>query len=613
MAARKSLSKTFVWILMGLLFVGLAGFGATNLSGTVRTVARAGDQTVAVDAYARELQREINAVQQQTRQALPMDQVRAMGLDQAVLGRLITLASLDHETATLGLSIGDENLQREIVAIRAFQGLDGNFDREAYRFSLQQANLTEAEFEADLRREAARTLVQAAIVSGVTMPSTLSDVIVSYLGERRSFTWARLGPEDLAEPLPPATDAELRAWYDANIDNYTLPETKRITYAWLSPDMILDTVEVDEAALRDAYQARIADFVQPERRLVERLAFADDAAAQDAAAQLQVGGTTFELLVDSRGLSLSDVDLGDVAEADLAAAGPAVFAAEVGQVVGPFPSALGPALFRVNGILAAQDIPFEEAEPDLREELAQDRARRAIEAQAQMLEDMLAGGATLEELAQETEMELGQIDWSPDSADGIAAYAAFRAAAEAITEDDFPETAFLEDGSIFAKRLDEVIPPRPEPFEDARDRVAEDLDRSRIQDALAAQATGIVAGLATTGDFATTGLAVQTETGLMRQAFVEGTPPGFMTQVFEMGTGDLRVIPEGGIVTIVRLDAVEPAATDGDMGRLAEALQTDLNQTLAQAIFQQYLRDVQLRANPQVDERALNAVISSFQ
>jgi peptidyl-prolyl cis-trans isomerase D len=82
---------------------------------------------------------------------------------------------------------------------------------------------------------------------------------------------------------------------------------------------------------------------------------------------------------------------------------------------------------------------------------------------------MLAGGASLDELAQETPMELGRIDWSEDSFDNIAAYAAFRDAAAAVTEDDFPETAFLEDGSLFAMRVDEVLPPRPEPFEDARD------------------------------------------------------------------------------------------------------------------------------------------------
>lgn len=613
MAARSSLSKTFVWILLGLLFVGLAGFGATSLSGTVRTIARVGDETVAVDAYARELQREINAIQQQTRQAVPMDQVRAMGIDQAVLGRLITIASIDSETASMGLSIGDQNLQREIVAIRAFQGLDGSFDREAYRFSLSQAGITEAEFEADLRREAARTLVQAAIIGSVAMPATLTDVIVEYLGQQRGFTWARLGPEDLASTLPPATEAEERAWYDENADNYTLPETKRITYVVLTPEMMLDEVDVDESALREAYEARLPEFVQPERRLVERLVFADEAAAQDAAAQLQVGGTTFELLVDQRGLDLTDVDLGDVTEESLGAAGAGVFGAELGDVVGPLPSDLGPALFRVNAVLAAQEVTFEEARGDLREELAQDRARRAIEAQAQPIEDMLAGGATLEELAEETAMTLDRTDWSDDSFEGIAAYAAFRQAAATAGTDDFPETAFLEDGSLFAIRVDDVLPPRPEPFEDARPRVAEDLERARVQDALAAQATGIVAGLATTGDFAAAGLSARTESGLTRSAFVEGTPPGFMAQVFEMEPGDLRVIPAGGIVTIVRLDSIAPSDRTGDMGRLADALQTELDQTLAEALFQEYLRDVRLRAQPMVDERALNAVLSSFQ
>ncbi|TNF57966.1 MAG: peptidylprolyl isomerase [Rhodobacteraceae bacterium] len=613
MARRSSLSKTFVWVLLGLLFVGLAGFGATNLSGTIRTVARVGDENVSVDQYGRELQREINAVVAQTGQALPMEQVRAAGLDQMVLGRLITLASLDNETAQLGLSIGDENLQREIMSIRAFQGLDGSFSRDSYRLSLQQAGLTEAEFEADLRREAARTLVQSAIVGGVTMPPTLTDVIVEYVGQQRSFTWARLDAADLAEPLPPATEEELRAFYEANIERYTLPETKRITYAWLSPEMILDSVQVDEAALRAAYEARLSDFVQPERRLVERLVFPDEAAARDAMAQIEVGGTTFELLVEQRGLELSDIDLGDVAEADLGEAGAGVFAAGTGQVVGPLPTRLGPALFRVNAVLAAQETTFEEAQSDLRDELAQDRARREIESQSQPLEDMLAGGATLEELAQESEMELGRIDWSVDSFEGIAAYAAFRDAAAAVTAEDFPETDFLEDGSLFAIRLDETLPPRPQPFEEARERVAEALQAQRVQDALAAQATAIVAQLALDGDFAAAGLEAREETRLTRSGFVEGTPPQFMVQVFEMAEGDLRVIPAGGIVTIVRLDAIEPAAEDGDMGRLSEALKRELDQTLAQALFQAYLRDVQLRAEPRVDERALNAVNSSFQ
>lgn len=613
MAAKNSLSKTFVWILLGLLFVGLAGFGATNLSGTIRTLGKAGDEVITVDQFARELQRETNAIVQQTGQGLPMEQVRAMGIDRQVLARLVALASLDHETAQMGISIGDQNLQQEIVSIPSFQGLDGSFDREAYRFSLDRAGLSEAEFEADLRNEAARTLVQSAILGGVQMPDTMNDVIVEYIGQRRSFTWALLSPDALTAPVTTPDEEALRAFYEANIDAYTLPETKSITYVQLLPRDLIDSVQVDDVALREAYEAREDEFNQPERRLVERLVFANETAANDAQAQLEVGGTTFELLVQERGLTLSDVDLGDVAQADLGEAGEAVFAAASGDVVGPLPSNLGPALFRINGVLAAQETSFEEAEPALRDELAQDRARRELEVLRQEFEDLLAGGATLEELAAETDMSLGQIDWTDETLDGIAAYGAFRGAAAAVTLDDFPEIGFLDDGGLFALRLDDVLPPRPEPFEAARAAVLEDALRAATEDALEDQAAGLVTALATEGDFAAAGLSPVTETDLTRTAFIEGTPPELVIAVFDMEPGDLRVIPANGSVAIVRLDEVKPAETTGDMANLRDALGQELDQTLANALFQAFVRDVQFRADPQIDERALNAVMTSFQ
>ena len=59
------------------------------------------------------------------------------------------------------------------------------------------------------------------------------------------------------------------------------------------------------------------------------------------------------------------MDLGDVRKIDLGRAGDAVFAAAAGDIVGPLDSAVGPALFRVNAVLAAQETTFEEALPEL--------------------------------------------------------------------------------------------------------------------------------------------------------------------------------------------------------------------------------------------------------
>lgn len=612
-AGVKSLSKTFVWILMGLLMLGLAGFGATNLTGTVRTVATVGTQSVSVDDYARELQREIRAVEAQTGQSLPMAQARELGIDRVALANLVGLASLDNEVAELGVSIGDQNLQQEILEVPAFQGVDGTFDREGYRFALEQAGLSETEFEDDLRRESARTLVQGAIMEGVEMPSTMTDLIIDYVYARRSFTVATLSADALATPLPAPTDAQLQSYYDENSDQFTLPETKRLTYALLSPEMLLDQVELDDASVRRLFEEREAQYNQPERRLVEQLAFNDDAAARDAKAQLEVGGTTFERLVEDRELALADVDLGDKAIEDLGEAGEAIFAAQVGDVVGPLPSPLGPALYRVNGTLAARITAFEEVEAELRDELAAERARRLIEAQAEDINDLLAGGATLEELTGETDMTVGEIDWTAESSDGVAAYAGFREAAQRVSESDFPEIGFLEDGSIFALRLNEVLPPRPEPLDSARDRVAAAWTAAETDKALRAQADGVLATLVTDGDFAATGLTTRVENGLTRTAFLDGTPVDFMNQVFEMEPGELRVIAGPGRAFIVRLDDILPPEETAELQQTQAAVAAQMNQALSRNLFDVYVRDAQTRAQPTLDQRALNAVQANFQ
>ncbi|MEM9638796.1 MAG: peptidyl-prolyl cis-trans isomerase [Pseudomonadota bacterium] len=606
-----SISKTAVWILMGLLILGLGGFGATNLSGNIRTIGTVGDLPVSVDNYARQLQQEIQAVQQQTGQVLPFAQAQQIGLDRAVLQRLVDTRAMDHEAAQIGLSIGDGNLRDRILEIGAFRGVDGEFDREGYRFALEQNGISEAQFETQLREEVARTLMQGAILSGVVMPDAYVDTLVNYVGERRSFTWARLSEIDLETPIESPDDATLQAHYDANIDDFTLPETKQITYALLSPDAMVDEVEIAEADLREAYDLRSEEFNQPERRLVERLAYLDEDSASAAAASLEAG-TSFEQLVEGRGLALADIDLGDVSRIDLGEAGDAVFAAEVGTVVGPLPSSLGPALFRVNVILPEQFTSFEDAQAILRPEVAADRARRLVEAQAENLDDLLAGGATLEELVADTDMVLGQIDWSSESAEDIAAYEAFRRAARAVTVDDFPEIDQLEDGGLFALRLDEVLPPRPAPFEDVRADVLAHWQSAEAETRLSAQVEAQLPQLEDGAEFAELGLDAVREENLLRSDFVGGTPPGFLSQVFDMATGDVSILPDEGAVVVVRLDRIAGPASDEETANVRAQLSEQADQALAQNVFEIFGADVTRRANPQINPQALQAVHVNF-
>ncbi|MDO5757349.1 MAG: peptidyl-prolyl cis-trans isomerase [Rhodobacterales bacterium] len=613
-----SISKSAMWILMGLLVLGLAGFSVTNFSGGISRIGSVGNTDIETADYARALRAEVNAATAEAGAPVTFAQAEAMGLPQNVLSRLVAQAALEDETARIGISVGDETLLHQITQIPGFQGLDGDFDRAGYRYALDRAGFSEAEFEQNVRNETAGTLLQGAVISGISTPDAYTDTLLTYIGEERSITYATLARADLAEPIPAPSDEDLRSFYQANLPSFTTPLVKRITYAWLTPEMIIDDVEVPQDALHEAYESRSEEFQQPERRLVERLVFPDTDAATAARAQIDAGESSFDDLVESRGLSLQDVDLGDVERADLNGAGDAVFGASAGDVVGPLDSDLGPALFRVNAVLQAQEISFEEAEPQLRDELAGDRAARVIETAGEDIDDLLAGGATLENLADETQMQVDKIDWHPGLSEGIAAYEEFRTAAEEAEEGDFPSVIRLEDGGIFALRLDEVVEPTVQPFEDVAEKVQAAWTKDAVIAALRAQADTAIAAIRGGASFEDEGLNPKTATGLTRQGFQENTPPGFIPAVFDMAEGDVTAISGTASLIIVRLDAItppdaDPDAADGGLVQMRQSLRDSAANDIAQDMYQALAADIRARAGITLDQSAINAVHANFQ
>ncbi|QFT93215.1 Peptidyl-prolyl cis-trans isomerase D [Roseovarius sp. THAF9] len=612
--AAKSITKPLVWILMGLLILGLGGFGVTSLSGTLRTVGTVGEAEISVQDYFQGLQNEIRAEEADRGESISFAEAQRLRIPEQVMGQLTVQGALDHETIVNDISVGDANLADQITSMRQFTGPGGEFDREAYRFALDRMGMNESEFEDDIRREIARSFIQAAVLSGVTMPEIYTETMLQYLGEQRGIEWAMLGREDLEVGLPEPDDADLAAFHSENEAMFTRPEVKRITYAWLTPEMILDTVEVDEQALQDAYEARRDEFVQPERRLVERLVYPDTEAAEGAIARLDEGEASFEDLVADRGLELADTDMGTVEAADLGEAADTVFEAAPSEVVGPLSTDLGPALFRVNAVLQAQETAFEEAEPELRDILAADRARRVVEGRIDEVDDLLAGGATIEDLGAETAMRVASIDWHPGMSDDIAAYEGFRAAAANLSQEDYPEVIELEDGGIFAMRLDETVPPTLQPLDEVRDAVTAAWTETKINELLREQVAGKVGQLAAGESFENVSLTVDGSEEVTRRGFIEQAPEEFIDTVFGMEVGDVEVINGNGRIFVLKLNTIEdPDAEDGDLQQINEFLRNEAAGGLSQDLFQVLANDIRTRAGVSFDEGALNAVHNNFQ
>ncbi|MFN7002931.1 MAG: SurA N-terminal domain-containing protein [Roseinatronobacter sp.] len=595
--------------LMALLGLSLLGFGVEGFGGRTTTIGSVGDRKITTSEFSRALQNELRALQSQFGQAITMEQARLFGIDQMVLEQLVTGAVLDNEAERLGVSAGDTIIQSEITQIPSFRGLDGNFDRESYRFALRNAGMTEREFEDSIRNDVARSILQRAVVSGSTAPANIVTPLLEFQAQTRDMTVITLSGENLPSPIGQPDQAALEAFYSENIENYTLPEGKRIRYAWITPEMMVDEIDVDDAVLRQAYDSRLSEFSQPERRLVERLVFSDQASAEAAIARINSGEITFEGLVAERGLDLDDTDMGDVTRADLGAAADLVFDLAAPGIVGPAQTSLGPAIFRMNAILAAQETSFEEVRDQLRDEQFSDLARRALLDDLDLFEDLIAGGASVTELAQETRMQLGEIEWRPGETTGIAAYESFRNAAETLQAGDFPEITQMADGGLFVLEFVETLPAAPRPLEEVRFQVISEWRNARTLEGLLDLAEEVAQSLrdGTAGpDIALTPIRFD---ALRRSDIMPDLPRNLVAAGFEMEPGDVRIVEGTGRLHLVQLHDVQSADLMlDDIAILRGALEQQIEQSIAQDLFGYFSASLRQSTPIQINQQVIDAV-----
>lgn len=268
----------------------------------------------------------------------------------------------------------------------------------------------------------------------------------------------------------------------------------------------------------------------------------------------------------------------------------------------------------MNGVLLAQTTSFEDAIPALTDTLVLDRARRVIAAQAEDLDDLLAGGATLEEVAAESDMVFDMIDFNDLSDAGIAGYPAFRETAEDATVDDYPQIEELGDGGIYAMRLNDIVPATPQPFEDVRDAVIAGWRADQELQALEREGVDIQTALADGQSFEALALDAQAEQNIDRQSFTTDMPRSVLDGAFDLDIGDARVVTDDTGVYVLRLDGI--SAPDMSEDRNQQALELYGQQaslSVQDDLIGILASEIQQRAGVSVNQAAIDAIDAGLQ
>jgi peptidyl-prolyl cis-trans isomerase D len=559
-------NQPFVYGLLGLLALGLVGIASGGVDGSrISSIGKVGEEPIPVTSYAQSLRNTIQNISRQIGRQLTSQEISAYGLQSEALENVVSSAALSNEAKRLKISVGDDLVAEEIIATPTFTSVDGKFDKEAYEFALENSGLDTKEYELQTRKAIARSLIEGAVASGTKTPSSHAMTLIKFAREERSFDWASIDKKLLSTQAINPTIDQLKAYYDKNNILYTAPLSRKLTYVLLSPEMLADRIVVSQSELKDEYKSQPDRFNKPARRIIDRIIFDSVKTARTVKDQLDKEEVSFTKVAEDRGLTQTDIDLGDIEKGQLDKdIDDLLFnASEVG-IYGPIDTNLGPALFQINAIIDPQNTSFEDAAEELTAEYVSIESRKLINEMITDIDDLLAQGLTLEEIAKETAMELEKISYDNTTENGIAAYDGFRAEALKVKIGGFPELRELSDGGVFALRLDDLIEPALRPFETVKDQVATDWSASEDKKSLLKLADTLIIKLDNGETFESLNLNAESVSSITRNKYIEGIPAQLLEELFSNKTGKTSKIDNGDTVLLARLNDISEFNSETD-------------------------------------------------
>ena len=480
-STRNWLAKVLVGVLFILLALSFVLWGVEDVflgSNQEKVIGQVGDVEISAQEFSAQYYRQTLEIKRLLGDAFNAERGREMGYVSQVLVSLVNRALFQNAADDLGLTVSDSFVKQRILDDDAFHDDFGQFSEIIFREALYESGYTEESYVQGTRQDLIREQLVDIFQRIPSPPEVILDPLVKLYRERRGANVIMIDL-DSVEGFNEPNEEELEKYFSTHAEDFQSPELRDISYVHVQTTDVIDQIDVAEETLREFYDDRIDSFTQPERRNLRQILVKDRLDAEKAKAKLDQGEDFVAVAKEVANLEEEDINLGwNERNTLLEVLVEPVFDTESTAAIGPLESPFGWHILQVMAIEEEFITPFEEAKKALRNQYA---GREALEVLYEMInqsEDMLAGGATLEELATTLNLDTETVEGI--SANGETVTGVKR---EGVPPSPFLERAFREEpGSIsetiesgddgfMVIRVEQLYEPRPLSFAEAKDQV----------------------------------------------------------------------------------------------------------------------------------------------
>ena len=595
--SKSPVMKVFLVFLAGGFALWGVGDVTTGLIGGSDKAISAGDESVSPAQVAYEFDR--------TRRNYLPDATTGEALQAGLLNELVGVLSRDvvfrAEANEIGLTV-TRTMQRQAVAQEAaFQDESGTFSEGRFLQTLANAGLSEETYLSQIDTQLRREQLTNALSAGVQQSESVSATLAAYELEKRTAKMISVAvtPETIAAP----DDATLAAFYNDTKSSYDAPVLRSARVGTLSPTMLLDQIDIDEADIKDAFDLRIDEFTTPETRAVRQMVFDDETTATTAFERVQAGEAFNDVANDMLGWTADDVNLGTLTRQALDdSLASAAFGAIAGDVTAPVQSLFGFHVLLIDEVNAGSNAAYDDVRGQIEATLKLEAAIDRIYDSVADMEDRVASGATLDEAINAaggsaiTLTDISRrgtdIDNAPLSGDA-GALATDSIVLDLVWNGDIDELSVIQEGNDDTFYLVEVTDEkesRERDLSEVKTRVIADWQRGEAIAAAREEATAIAAdpaqfeAIEATEAFRRNGLGLDHAAARLIANTVFAVDSG-ATDIVETGAEAIAVMA----VDVIAADSEELAnTTDLVNGVIQNAVRQDIVNILALQLSQKH-------------------------
>ncbi|MFT7433833.1 MAG: peptidyl-prolyl cis-trans isomerase D [Alphaproteobacteria bacterium] len=339
---------------------------------------------------------------------LSPEYLQAIRLGNRTVNNIITSKLTLDEAKKLGFRASKKALQEQISSNPAFRDAEGNFNKEAYKRTVQNYGYSVRGYENVMSEDMQKARLYETFATPFNNKAYLEQLF-NFQNEKATIRVLHVNSDVIGQVTAP-TASEIKSFYDENAHRYLTEEKRDFQVLVINAKDLKARANISMAEMQAVYNDNPESFASAEKRKASHILVDTEEKAIELIYRLDKGASFAETAkANSKDAFTKNKggDLGFFLEGDMVESfSEAAFSMEKGAISEPIKSPFGYHIIQLNDIQEAAARSFAEVKKNIENELKIEKAEDLYYDLIENAEDQIASGSNLTEVGKALQLKV---------------------------------------------------------------------------------------------------------------------------------------------------------------------------------------------------------------